>query len=95
MKARFCYEVSAEAGLDEDDTGMRYPVYVGTAFNTVNNEPVEIPEEQHKLQHNGAIREMIAQQLDVDVTMLTPISAEEYDLAMKGDDPDQDEEDMA
>lgn len=95
MKARFCYEVSAAAKLAEDDTGMSCPAFVSTSFDDAHGEPIEVPDEQYKLQHAGAIRQMVAGLLGVDESMLTPMSAEEYDLAVEGDDPDQDEEDMA
>jgi len=73
--ARYAYKVSKEVGLahDEQDNNTEAFVKVELPVNDL------YANEEYKVAHEVMVLQMIARQMNIEPTMLTPISLEEYD----------------
>lgn len=75
MNIRLCYKISAEVGLAEDENGNPTEAYVCTKVKNIKD--YNIPSEQYKSSQKG-MAIIVAKQLGCDVSLVTPISLNEY-----------------
>lgn len=70
---RFCYEISEEAEMAQDELGNPAKAYMCVKV------PIEkeLTEEEYKITH-GALKKVTASQIDFCEDLITPISLDEY-----------------
>lgn len=73
-KVNYCYAISELAGMavDEDDNGAK--AYVKFSAETEK----DFTEEEHTHMHEVVGKRIISSQLEIDESLLSPISYEEY-----------------
>lgn len=80
LQAVFYYRIEKEAGLSRnDENGETYPVYCHIKINYENEMSDDTKEFAHKLYYP----EQMAQEHEIDIEHITPISKEEYEMEMK------------
>jgi hypothetical protein len=83
MDIRFCYRVSAKAGMAHDmETGESVDTFAEFKFCEVEREP-----DDYKAKHRSLVYRL-ARQMNIDSEHIIPISQAEYDTEM-GDDEDE------
>ena len=83
MDIRFCYRISASAGMAHDSvTGEDAECYSEISLGSADRSP---DPEEYKSLHEDKIRNYLANQVGLDPELLTPISIEEYDQNVEED----------
>ncbi|MGG1639900.1 hypothetical protein ACIFQM_01120 [Paenibacillus sp. NRS-1782] len=83
MDIRFCYRVSAEAGMAHNtETGEQVDTFAEFKLCEVEREP-----DDYEAMHRS-LGYRLARQMEIDSQHITPISQSEYDTEM-GDDEDE------
>jgi hypothetical protein len=80
IQLRYCYEISAEAGLAVEEDGSPAPCYTQYVFD-VKNEPTDAV----KQGLHDEFQEALAELLGIPASWIRKISAEEYDRMVEGD----------
>lgn len=72
---RFCFKVDKQVGLAEDQFGNQGETYI--CLKAKNVKTYEVERKQYKTMKEG-FRKMTAEQLQCDVSLLTPVTLNEY-----------------
>lgn len=72
---RFCFRIDKSVGMAKDEEGNKAEAFVQAQTKGVNS--YEIPREKYKKLQNG-FRKMVAEQIGCDISLLTPITLNEY-----------------
>lgn len=75
MNLRFCYRISKEVGMAEDEKGNASEAFVCTKAKNVKE--YQVPKKKYKTLVE-TFQKLVANQLECDIKYVTPITLNEY-----------------